>query len=29
MVGFDSKLNNITRGTVSPAQLATVVSKER
>ena len=29
MVGFDSKLNNVTRGTVSPDQLATVVSKER
>jgi len=28
MVGFNSKLNNITRGTVSPKQLATVVSKE-
>ena len=29
MVGFDSKLNNVTRGTVSPEQLATVVTKER
>lgn len=28
MVGFDSKLNNVTRGTVSPAQLASVVAKE-
>ncbi len=29
MVGFDSKLNNVTRGTVSPQQLASVVAKER
>jgi ABC-type branched-subunit amino acid transport system substrate-binding protein len=29
MLGFDSKLNNVTRGTVSPQQLASVVAKER
>lgn len=28
MVGFDSSLNNVIRGTVTPKQLATVVAKE-
>ncbi len=28
MIGFDSHLNNVLRGTVSPANLATVVAKE-
>ncbi len=29
MIGFDSSLNNVLRGTVSPAQLASVVAKEK